>query len=59
MRRAIKDPEYHKEYRKLTTVAPTPVAAEEQAEAIAEIPRDPTIIALYKKLAGGDPMPPR
>jgi tripartite-type tricarboxylate transporter receptor subunit TctC len=58
MRRAIKDPEYHGEYRKLTTVAPTPVTAEEQTQAIAEIPRDPAIIALYKKLAGGDPMPP-
>jgi tripartite-type tricarboxylate transporter receptor subunit TctC len=59
MRRAINDPGYHKDYRKLTGVAPTPVTAEEQAKAITEIPMDPDIIGLYKKLAGGDPMPLR
>ena len=59
MRRAISDPGYHKDYAKLSGVAPTPVTAEEQSKAIREIPRDPEIIALYKKLAGPDPMPSR
>jgi tripartite-type tricarboxylate transporter receptor subunit TctC len=59
MRRAISDPEYHKDYAKLTGVAPTPVTAEDQAKAIREIPRDPDIIGLYKTLTGRDPMPRR
>ena len=59
MRQAISDPGYHNEYKKLTGVAPTPVTAGEQAKAIAEIPRDPDIIGLYKKLAGSDPLPDR
>jgi hypothetical protein len=33
------------------------VTAEEQSKAIREIPRDPDIIGLYKKLTGPDPMP--
>jgi tripartite-type tricarboxylate transporter receptor subunit TctC len=57
MRRAMSDPGYHKDYAKLAGVAPTPVTAEEQSKAIREIPRDPDIIGLYKKLTGPDPMP--
>ena len=33
--------------------------AEEQEKAIKEIPRDTEIVALFNKLAGSDPLPPR
>jgi hypothetical protein len=32
---------------------------EEMEKAIRELPRDPEIVELFKKLAGGDPLPSR
>jgi hypothetical protein len=32
---------------------------EEQEKSIKELPRDPQTIELFKKIAGGDPLPPR
>lgn len=58
-RKAYRDPEFFKEYRKLTGEDPTPLMPEAQERAIREIPRDPEVIELYKKLVGAGPLPPR
>lgn len=59
MARAFKDPEFHKEFRKLVGSEPTPLTGEQVEEAIRELPRDAEIVSLYKKLADHGPLPPR
>jgi hypothetical protein len=56
MRRAFKDPAFEKEYKKLTGDDPTPLTPEANEKAVRDIPREPEIIALFKKLAGPDPL---
>jgi hypothetical protein len=58
-RKVYKDPEFYKEYKKLTGDDPTPLLPEDHEKAIREIPRDPEVIELYKKLVGAGPLPPR
>ena len=58
-RKLYKDPEFHKEYKKLTGDDPTPLLPEDHERAIREIPREPEVIEIYKKLVGADPLPPR
>jgi tripartite-type tricarboxylate transporter receptor subunit TctC len=57
--KAYNDPEFEKEYRKLTGADPSPINPEDYQAAIREIPRDPEIIELYKKFSGADPLPSR
>ena len=57
--KALKDPEFHKEFKKLMTTDATPLTGEELEAAIKELPRDPEIVALYKKLADQGPVPAR
>jgi tripartite-type tricarboxylate transporter receptor subunit TctC len=59
MRKAFKDLALAKEYRKLTGDDPTPLTPEANEKAVRDIPREPEIIALFKKLAGPDPLPGR
>ncbi|MEX0806053.1 MAG: hypothetical protein WD688_22455 [Candidatus Binatia bacterium] len=59
MAKAFKDPEFHKEFKKLMANDPTPLTGEELQTAIKGLPRDAEIVALYKKLAEGGPLPPR
>lgn len=59
IRKAISDPEFHKEFKKLSGDDPSPLTAEQQEKSIRELPRDPEIVELFKKLAGGDPLPLR
>jgi hypothetical protein len=59
MAKAFKDPEFHKEFKKLMTTDPTPLTGEEMESAIRELPRDLEIIGLYKKMADLGPLPPR
>lgn len=59
MVRVFNDPGFHKEYKKLTGDEPTPLMPEEMDKAIKELPRDREIVDLFKKIAGGDPLPPR
>jgi tripartite-type tricarboxylate transporter receptor subunit TctC len=59
MAKAFKDPEFHNEFRKLMGNEPTPLTGEEVEKAIRELPRDPDIVALYKKLADQGTLPPR
>ena len=59
MRKSFKDPEFTASMRKFTGADASPLMPEEQAMAIKEIPRDPLVIDLYKKLAGSGSLPPR
>ncbi|HEY3150263.1 MAG TPA: hypothetical protein VGK65_01235, partial [Candidatus Binatia bacterium] len=59
MAKAFKDPEFHKEFKKLMTNDPTPLTGEEMEVAIRELPRDPETVALYKKMAEHGTLPPR
>jgi tripartite-type tricarboxylate transporter receptor subunit TctC len=59
MRKTFKDPEFFKEFKKLTGDEPTPLMPEAHEQAIKDIPRQPEIVELFKKLAGADPLPPR
>ena len=59
MAKAFKDAEFHKEFKKLLATEPTPLTGEEVAEAIRELPRDPEIVSLYKKIAELGPLPAR
>lgn len=59
MTKALKDPEFHKEFKKLMATDATPLTGEELEAAIKELPRDPEIVALYKKIADQGPLPAR
>lgn len=58
-RKTYRDPEFFREYKKLTADEPTPLLPENHERAIREVPRDPEAIELFKKLVGADPLPPR
>jgi len=58
-RKTYKDPEFHKEYKKLTADEPTPLMPDAHEKTIREIPRDPEIAAIFKQIAGSGPLPPR
>ena len=57
--KAFKDPGFHAEFKKLMTTEPTPLTGEQVEAAIRELPRDPEIVSLYKKMADQGPLPPR
>ena len=59
MRKAFADPEFPVEYKKLMGDPPAPLNGEEVERAIKELPRDKEVVELYKKMAGGDPLPSR
>ena len=59
MRKTFSDPEFHKEFKKLTADDPSPLMPETHERFIRELPRNPEVIELFKKLAGADPLPPR
>jgi tripartite-type tricarboxylate transporter receptor subunit TctC len=54
------DPAFHSEYKKLTGGdEPSPLAPEEQANVVKELPRDPDLVALFKTFSGTAPLPTR
>jgi hypothetical protein len=57
-RKTYTDPEFHKEYKKLTGPEPTPFLPRDHEKVIKEIQRDPEVIELFKKTVSGDPLPP-
>jgi tripartite-type tricarboxylate transporter receptor subunit TctC len=59
MRKALADPEFHKEYLKLVGEEPNPLMPEELANAIKSIPRNAEVADIIKKLSGAGPLPPR
>jgi len=58
-RKTYKDPEFLREYKKLTGDEASPLLPEDHEKVIKEIPREVEIIELYKKIAGAGPLPPR
>lgn len=58
-RKTFKDPEFAREYQKLTGEESTPLLPEDNEKAIRDIPRDPDAIEIFKKLIGAGPLPGR
>ena len=59
MRKTFADPEYIKGYEKLTSEPAMPINWEEFETELREVPREPEIIDLFKKLASPAPLPAR
>jgi tripartite-type tricarboxylate transporter receptor subunit TctC len=59
MRKALKDPDFHREFQKLVGDDVEPVMPEELAKAIRDVPRDAEVIDLLKNVSGAAPLPPR
>jgi tripartite-type tricarboxylate transporter receptor subunit TctC len=59
MRKTYRDPEFFKEYKKLTGLEAEPQMPEELEQTIGNMPRDPESIELFKKLIGPDSLPHR
>jgi tripartite-type tricarboxylate transporter receptor subunit TctC len=59
MRKTLADPEFFKEFRKLTGDDPTPLMPETLHKAIRDMPRDADVVELFNKLAGPGPLPTR
>ncbi len=58
-RKTFRDPEFHKEYRKLTGDDATPLLPEGMQKAVRELPREREIVDIFQKIAGADALPPR
>jgi tripartite-type tricarboxylate transporter receptor subunit TctC len=56
-RKAYRDPEFHKEYKRLTGDDPSPLMPEAHEKTIREIPRDSETIELVKQIVGAGPLP--
>ena len=59
MAKTFKDPAFPQEIKKLMGREPSPLTGEDVEKAVRELPRDPEVIALYKKLADAGALPPR
>lgn len=57
--KAFTDPDFPKEFRKLMGGDPSPLSGEEMDVALKELPRDPAILALYKKMTEHGSLPAR
>ena len=58
-RKALKDPDFRREFKKMSGFDASPLMPEEQDKAIRELPRDRDVVELFKKLSGADPLPAR
>jgi tripartite-type tricarboxylate transporter receptor subunit TctC len=58
-RKTYQDPEFFKEYKRMTGDEPTPLLPEAHEKAVREIPREPEVIEIFKKLVGAGPLPAR
>jgi hypothetical protein len=56
-RKTYLDPEFRKEYKRVTRDDPTPLLPENHEKAIQEVPRDPEVIEVFNKLIGAGPLP--
>ena len=59
MRKALKDPEFHKEFLKLVGDDAEPLMPEDLVKAIRDMPRDLEVVDLLKNFSGAGPLPPR
>jgi tripartite-type tricarboxylate transporter receptor subunit TctC len=58
-RKTYSDPDFQKEYRKMTRDEPSPLMPENHEKAIRDIPRDPEVIEVFSQLIGAGPLPTR
>jgi tripartite-type tricarboxylate transporter receptor subunit TctC len=58
-RKTYNDPEFHKEYKNLAADEATPLMPDAHEKTIREVPRDPEVIAVFKQIAGAEPLPKR
>jgi tripartite-type tricarboxylate transporter receptor subunit TctC len=56
--KAFNDPEFRKDFKKLVGDDPSPLAAEEIERAIHGLPREASILGLFKQVTGPGPLPP-
>jgi hypothetical protein len=56
MRKIFRDPDFDKEYAKLTGLKAEPQMPEELEQTIRDVPRDREAVELFKKLTGPDPL---
>jgi tripartite-type tricarboxylate transporter receptor subunit TctC len=59
MRQALRDPLFHREYKKLSGDDATPVMPEECDRALADLPRDNSSVELFKRFVGTEALPTR
>jgi tripartite-type tricarboxylate transporter receptor subunit TctC len=59
MNKSFKDPAFAQEFKQLMGSEPTPLTGEEVEASIRQLPRDPEVVGLYKKMAEHGPLPPR
>ena len=59
MRKTYSDPEFFKEYTKITGLKAEPQLPEDLEQTIKEMPRDREAVELFKKLTGPEPLPQR
>jgi tripartite-type tricarboxylate transporter receptor subunit TctC len=59
MRKALKDPDFQREFQKLVGDEVEPLMPEELTKTIRDVPRDPEVTDLLKNLSGAGPLPPR
>lgn len=58
-RKAFRDPEFPKYFKKLVDDDPSPLGAADLGRLIREMPRDPEVHDMLRKLSGAGPLPPR
>ncbi len=59
MSKTFKDPDFHREFKKLSGDDVTPLTGEQLEKYVKEIPREREIIALFNRLGGAEPLPAR
>ena len=59
MRKTLRDPEFHKEFKKLAGDDATPLMPEALEQAIKELPREAEVIEFLKQFSSGDALPAR
>ena len=59
VRKAFEDPQFYKEYEKLTGEEPRPLTPEAIKEQIKDMSAEPEIVDLLKRIGGPDALPPR
>jgi len=57
--KTLDDPDFHKEFHKLTGDDPTPLMPKALEKAIKEMPPEADVVKLFNKLAGPEPLSPR
>jgi tripartite-type tricarboxylate transporter receptor subunit TctC len=56
-RKAYTDPEFLREYKRMAADDATPLMPEAHEKIIREIPRDPEVVEIFKKIVGAGPLP--